>query len=91
MSVKSPRFTPFSTSLDLPKSEEKVLAFWREIGAFENGLKRREGSPPFVFYEGPPTANGLPGVHHVLSRTLKDVICRYKQMSGFYVARKGGW
>jgi len=91
MTVQAPRFVPFSTSLDLPASEAKILELWREIGAFENGLKRREGSPPFVFYEGPPTANGLPGVHHVLSRTLKDVVCRYKQMSGFYVARKGGW
>ncbi|HEU4726059.1 MAG TPA: isoleucine--tRNA ligase [Candidatus Eisenbacteria bacterium] len=91
MTVQSPRFVPFSTSLDLPKSEEKILALWREIGAFENGVKRREGGPPFVFYEGPPTANGLPGVHHVLSRTLKDVVCRYKQMNGFHVARKGGW
>jgi isoleucyl-tRNA synthetase len=91
MTVQAPRFSPFSTSLDLPASEAKILALWREMGAFENGLKRREGAPPFVFYEGPPTANGLPGVHHVLSRTLKDVVCRYKQMTGHYVARKGGW
>jgi len=91
MTVQAPRFTPFSISLDPPKSEAKILELWREIGAFEEGLKRREGGPPFLFYEGPPTANGLPGVHHVLSRTLKDVICRYKQMRGHYVARKGGW
>ena len=73
MTVQAPRFVPFSTSLDPPQSEAKILELWREIGAFENGLKRREGSPEFVFYEGPPTANGLPGVHHVLSRTLKDI------------------
>ncbi|HZE18730.1 MAG TPA: class I tRNA ligase family protein, partial [Candidatus Angelobacter sp.] len=84
-------FIPVSTKLDLPETEAQVLQFWRETKAFEEGLKRREGSPPFVFYEGPPTANGLPGVHHVLSRTLKDVICRYKSMCGFYVPRKGGW
>jgi len=91
VTVETPRFVPFSTSLDLPQSEAKILALWREIRAFEEGVKRREGGPPFVFYEGPPTANGLPGVHHVLSRTLKDVVCRYKQMCGHHVPRKGGW
>ena len=91
MSVKSDMFLPVSTKLDLPETEERVLQFWRETNAFEEGLKRREGSPTFVFYEGPPTANGLPGVHHVLSRTLKDIVCRYQSMRGFYVPRKGGW
>ncbi|HXF59288.1 MAG TPA: isoleucine--tRNA ligase [Candidatus Saccharimonadales bacterium] len=91
MNVRSDLFLPVSTKLDLPQTEAKVLEFWREIHAFEEGLKRREGSPPFVFYEGPPTANGLPGVHHVLSRMLKDIVCRYKSMRGFYVPRKGGW
>ena len=91
MTVQSPRFTPFSITLDPPKSEAKILELWREIDAFEEGLRRREGAAPFLFYEGPPGANGLPGVHHVLSRTLKDVVCRYKQMRGYYVARKGGW
>jgi isoleucyl-tRNA synthetase len=91
VTVETPRFVPFSTSLDLPQSEAKILALWREIGAFEQGVKRREGGPRFTFYEGPPTANGLPGVHHVLSRTLKDVVCRYKQMCGHHVPRKGGW
>ena len=89
--MKSDMFIPVSTKLDLPQTEASVLEFWRETKAFEEGLKRREGAPPFVFYEGPPTANGLPGVHHVLSRMLKDIICRYKSMCGFYVPRKGGW
>ena len=91
MSSKTDLFQPVSTRLDLPETEERILQFWREIKAFEEGLERRKGSPLFVFYEGPPTANGLPGVHHVLSRTLKDIVCRYKSMSGFYVPRKGGW
>ena len=75
MIAKTGRFLPFSTKLDFPSSEEKVLELWKEIRAFEEGLKRREGAPPFIFYEGPPTANGLPGVHHVISRTVKDVVC----------------
>jgi isoleucyl-tRNA synthetase len=91
VSVKSDMFIPVSTKLDLPETETRILEFWRETKAFEEGLKRREGSPPFIFYEGPPTANGLPGVHHVLSRMLKDIVCRYKSMRGFYVPRKGGW
>ena len=91
MSVKAERFRPLSTKLDSPESERKVLELWKEIRAFEEGLKRREGSPQFTFYEGPPTANGLPGVHHVISRTIKDIVCRYRSMTGHYVPRKGGW
>ena len=91
MSVKAERFRPLSTKLDSPESERKILELWKEIRAFEEGLKRREGSPQFTFYEGPPTANGLPGVHHVISRTVKDVVCRYRSMTGHYVPRKGGW
>jgi len=91
MIAKADRFLPFSTKLDFPASEGKVLELWKEIRAFEEGLKRREGAPPYIFYEGPPTANGLPGVHHVISRTIKDVVCRYKSMRGHYVPRKGGW
>src|SRR5205823_10555346 len=78
VNVKSELFRPVSTKLDLPRTEATILEFWRETNAFEESLKRREGSPPFIFYEGPPTANGLPGVHHVLSRMLKDIVCRYK-------------
>ncbi|MGH7681351.1 MAG: isoleucine--tRNA ligase, partial [Candidatus Eiseniibacteriota bacterium] len=91
MSVKADRFVETSTKLDFPASEAKILDFWKETRAFEEGLKRREGAPPFIFYEGPPTANGLPGVHHVISRTVKDIVCRYQSMRGRYVPRKGGW
>ncbi|MGE5177184.1 MAG: isoleucine--tRNA ligase [Hyphomicrobiales bacterium] len=91
MSAVTERFRSFSNGLDLPAAEERILAFWKEIDAFEEGLRRREGSPVFHFYEGPPTANGPPGVHHVLSRTLKDIVCRYKAMTGHAVPRKGGW
>jgi isoleucyl-tRNA synthetase len=91
MPAAAERFRPLSTRLDPAESESRVLSLWREIHAFEEGLKRREGSPPFIFYEGPPTANGLPGVHHVISRTLKDIVCRYQSMTGHYVPRKGGW
>ncbi len=91
MSVKTELFRPFSTKLDPPESEARILRFWEEIDAFGQGLKRREGAPAFIFYEGPPTANGLPGVHHALSRTLKDLVCRYKSMRGYYVSRKAGW
>ena len=91
MSATAERFRSFPPGLDLPQSEARILELWKEIRAFEEGLKRREGAPPFIFYEGPPTANGLPGVHHVISRTVKDVVCRYQSMRGKYVPRKGGW
>lgn len=76
---------------NLPKIEEEVLKFWKEKNVFEETLKKRKKRPNFVFYEGPPTANGLPGIHHVLSRVFKDIICRYKTMKGYLVKRKGGW
>ncbi|MBI5732465.1 class I tRNA ligase family protein [Candidatus Jorgensenbacteria bacterium] len=77
----------------LPELEEKVLKFWREHGIFDKSLERRKGKrfKKFVFYEGPPTANGRPGIHHVLARAFKDIIPRYKTMRGFFVPRKGGW
>ena len=77
--------------LDLPGFEREVLATWQKEGSFEESVKIREGAKPFVFYEGPPSANGMPGIHHVISRTLKDLVCRYKTMCGFQVKRKGGW
>ncbi len=77
--------------LDLPSISREILAKWEAERAFEKSVEDREGAPPFVFYEGPPSANGLPGIHHVISRTLKDLVCRYKTMKGFQVARKGGW
>jgi len=79
------------TGLHLPSIEKEILAKWSESNAFEKSVSIREGKTPFVFYEGPPSANGLPGIHHVISRTLKDLVCRYKTMQGFQVKRKGGW
>lgn len=77
--------------LDLSRINQEVLKEWEENKTFEESLKTREGNPSFVFYEGPPSANGMPGIHHVMARTLKDVICRYKTLQGFYVERKAGW
>ncbi len=77
--------------LNLPAIEQEILKKWNEDQAFEKSMSLREGAPSFVFYEGPPSANGLPGIHHVISRTLKDLVCRYKTMRGYQVKRKGGW
>lgn len=77
--------------LNLPETEKEVLARWKQEQAFEKSVSLREGCPQFVFYEGPPSANGMPGIHHVISRALKDMMCRYKTMKGFQVKRKGGW
>ena len=77
--------------LNLPSISEEILAKWQSAQAFEKSVSIREGHKPFVFYEGPPSANGMPGIHHVISRTLKDMVCRYKTMQGFQVKRKGGW
>ena len=77
--------------LNLPAIGQEILAKWEAGRAFERSVELREGAVPFVFYEGPPSANGLPGIHHVISRTLKDLVCRYKTMKGFQVKRKGGW
>lgn len=77
--------------IDFPAFEKEVLAFWKENKIFEKSVSSREGKPTFTFYEGPPSANGMPGIHHVISRTIKDVFCRYKTLQGFQVSRKGGW
>lgn len=77
--------------LNLPSIETTILEKWTKYQAFEKSIEVREGAPSFVFYEGPPSANGMPGIHHVISRTLKDLVCRYKTMQGFQVKRKGGW
>ena len=79
------------TGLNLPEIEKEILASWEKSNAFAKSVAIREGAVPFVFYEGPPSANGMPGIHHVISRTLKDMVCRYKTMQGFQVKRKGGW
>jgi isoleucyl-tRNA synthetase len=85
------RYRPVDTAQSFPELEQVVLERWRERDVFHESIRRREGAPPFVFYEGPPTANGRPGSHHVLSRVFKDVFPRYKTMQGHFVPRKGGW
>jgi isoleucyl-tRNA synthetase len=84
-------FRPVSPKLNIVLMEEGVLRFWKKNQIFRKSLEQREGCPEYVFYEGPPTANGKPGVHHVLARAFKDVFPRYKTMQGFHVNRRGGW
>ena len=87
MGVKYKEFS----QLNLPSIEKEILKKWEAEQAFEKSVELRKGATHFVFYEGPPSANGMPGIHHVISRTLKDLVCRYKTMKGFQVKRKGGW
>jgi isoleucyl-tRNA synthetase len=84
-------FKDVPSKVNLVEMEERILRFWQEHDTFRQSMKLRENAPRFIFYEGPPTANGLPGIHHVLSRTYKDTIPRYQTMKGKYVLRKGGW
>ncbi|MBM3450000.1 MAG: isoleucine--tRNA ligase [Armatimonadetes bacterium] len=84
-------FQPASSKISFPEMEERMLRFWNEQGVFEKSVRARADAPKFTFYEGPPTANGRPGVHHVLARAYKDVIPRYKTMRGYSVPRKAGW
>ncbi len=85
------KFKERTGKVNIPAIEENILKFWETRSIFKKSLEIRGNSPHFVFYEGPPTANGRPGIHHVMSRTIKDVICRYKTMQGFLVNRKAGW
>ena len=78
-------------SLNLPEIEENVLSFWNDNSVFEKSIKESQKSNNFTFYEGPPSANGMPGIHHVIARTIKDLFCRYKTLKGFIVNRKAGW
>ncbi|WP_136482051.1 isoleucine--tRNA ligase [Cognatitamlana onchidii] len=87
MSVKFPEYK----GLDLPNVADEILQYWQENDIFEKSVSSREGANPYVFYEGPPSANGLPGVHHVLARAIKDIFPRYKTMKGYQVKRKAGW
>ncbi len=82
---------PEYKGLNLSQANKEILKTWEDNHTFEMSLKTREGHPSFVFYEGPPSANGMPGIHHVMARTIKDVICRYKTLQGFLVERKAGW
>ena len=86
----STKFTEYK-GLDLPKVASDVLDFWKENNIFEQSITSREGATPYVFFEGPPSANGLPGIHHVMARAIKDIFCRYKTQKGFQVKRKAGW
>jgi isoleucyl-tRNA synthetase len=90
MRAKTPAFLEIR-ALDLPALETEMLAVWAREDTFRASITSRAGAPTFTFYEGPPTANGRPGIHHVLGRTIKDVFCRYKTLKGFQVERKGGW
>ncbi len=87
MSTKFPEYK----GLDLPKVAEEILDFWKENDVFEKSISTREGNEPFVFFEGPPSANGLPGIHHVMARAIKDIFCRFKTQKGYQVKRKAGW
>ena len=84
-------FRPVSSQIDLPQIEEKLLHWWKQNKIFERSVENRKGGPRFSLYEGPPTANGSPGIHHVLSRIFKDIIPRHRAMKGYYTPRIGGW
>ena len=84
-------FKSVSPKLDITTMEEEVLKFWKDRDIFKKTIEQRDGGPEYVFYEGPPTANGKPGVHHVLARAFKDMFPRYKIMRGYHVSRRGGW
>ena len=77
--------------LDLSEIGEEILQFWKSRDIFEKSISSRDGQASYVFYEGPPSANGMPGIHHVISRTIKDIFPKYKTMKGFQVKRKAGW
>ncbi len=87
MSKLFPEYKKF----DLSEINKEINAFWKEKNIFEKSVETRMGQPTFVFNEGPPSANGKPGIHHVMARTIKDIFCRYKTQQGFLVKRKAGW
>ena len=84
-------FSPVSSRVSFPELDARILEYWKERDVFRRAGTEREGAPRFMLYDGPPTANGSPGIHHVLARIFKDVMCRYKTMKGYQVLRKGGW
>ena len=86
----SKKFAEYS-AFDLSKVNKEILEKWKQGDIFHKSLETREGHPSFVFYEGPPSANGMPGIHHVIARSIKDIFCRYETMKGFQVKRKAGW
>ncbi|HWC42927.1 MAG TPA: class I tRNA ligase family protein, partial [Actinomycetota bacterium] len=85
------QFPEVDPNLDLPALDARILQLWRDRKVFQRSVDQRVGAEPYVFYEGPPTANGRPGVHHVLARVFKDIYPRFKTMRGHLVERKGGW
>jgi isoleucyl-tRNA synthetase len=87
MSNKFPEYK----GLDLPRIADDIITFWDENAIFKKSVDEREGAEPFIFFEGPPSANGMPGIHHVMARSIKDIFCRYKTQKGFQVKRKAGW
>ncbi|MFT6441886.1 MAG: isoleucyl-tRNA synthetase, partial [Salibacteraceae bacterium] len=82
---------PEYKTLDLPAVADRILKTWENENTFEQSIELRKDEKPFVFYEGPPSANGLPGIHHVMARAIKDIFCRYKTLDGYLVNRKAGW
>ena len=84
-------FSPVPPDIDFVALEQAELVRWAAHRVFERSVEQREGAPPWVFYEGPPTANGMPGLHHVWARVYKDLFCRFRTMDGAYVARRAGW
>ena len=84
------KFNEYS-GFNLSEVNKNMLDIWKKEHLFESSVELRQGHPSFVFYEGPPSANGMPGIHHVMARTIKDLFCRYKTMQGYQVQRKAGW
>ena len=84
-------FPPVNSKVNFSQLEENILQLWQDKNVFERSVEARQGAPRFVLYEGPPTANGSPGIHHVLSRIFKDIIPRYKEMKGYYTPRIACW
>ena len=89
--AKGAGFYPEFDGLDLSEIDKKIAHFWEQEQIFNASIDSKDENKAFIFYEGPPSANGLPGIHHVIGRTVKDIFCRYKTMQGFQVKRKGGW
>jgi isoleucyl-tRNA synthetase len=89
--MSNTRFPKLASADGVPAAEEAVSAYWQRADVFKRSVEERPADRPFVFYEGPPTANGRPGVHHVIARLCKDLVCRYKTMQGHRVVRKAGW
>ena len=82
---------PTLEKLNWPEIEREILSFWKENEIFQKSVEQNSKDQSFTFFEGPPAANGMPGIHHVMARAMKDIFCRYKTLQGYRVERKGGW